>query len=110
MGKFVKGDVVVIPFPFSDLSSSKRRPAIILADWQGDDVILAQITSKLKKDPFVIMLEPSDIVEGTLSQSSYIRPNKLFTADSSMILYKIGQLRTEKLEEVIQSVIKLFRR
>ena len=45
MGKFIKGDVVVILFPFSDLSGSKRRPALVLADINGDDVILSQITS-----------------------------------------------------------------
>ena len=46
MGKFVKGDIVVIPFPFSDLSSSKRRPALVLAGLKGNDIILCQITSK----------------------------------------------------------------
>jgi mRNA interferase MazF len=46
MGKFVKGDVVVLPFPFSDLSSQKRRPALVVAVASADDVILAQITSR----------------------------------------------------------------
>ena len=41
----MKGDVVVIPFPFSDLSGSKRRPALVIADWGGDDVMLCQIIS-----------------------------------------------------------------
>ena len=40
MGKFIKGDAIVIPFPFSDLSGSKRRPALVVADINGDDVIL----------------------------------------------------------------------
>lgn len=46
MGKFVIGDVVVVPFPFSDLSASKKRPALVVATLSGDDVILCQITSK----------------------------------------------------------------
>jgi mRNA interferase MazF len=46
MGRFVKGDVVVIPFPYSDLSASKKRPALVLADLEGDDIILCQITSQ----------------------------------------------------------------
>lgn len=45
MAKFVKGDVVVIPFPFSDLSQAKRCPALVLAGLSGDDIILCQITS-----------------------------------------------------------------
>lgn len=46
MARFVKGDVVVVPFPFSDLTSAKRRPALILAELEGDDRILCQITSQ----------------------------------------------------------------
>ncbi|MFI5273274.1 MAG: hypothetical protein ACHQ4H_09625 [Ktedonobacterales bacterium] len=46
MGRFVRGDVVVIPFPFSDLTATKRRPALVVADLPGDDVILRQITSQ----------------------------------------------------------------
>lgn len=45
MAGFVKGDVVVVPFPFSDLSQSKRRPALVIANLQGNDLILCQITS-----------------------------------------------------------------
>jgi len=50
MAKFVKGDIVVVPFPFSDLSNSKRRPALVIADLTGDDVILCQITSRNVND------------------------------------------------------------
>ena len=42
---FLKGDVVVLPFPFSDLSQSKRRPALVAANLEGDDIILCQIGS-----------------------------------------------------------------
>ena len=52
MAGFVKGDVVVIPFPFSDLSGSKKRPALVLADLPGDDILLCQITSQQTKDSF----------------------------------------------------------
>ncbi len=45
MEKFIKGDVVVMPFPFSELSGSKKRPALVLADLPGDDILLCQITS-----------------------------------------------------------------
>jgi len=46
MERFVKGDIVVIPFPFSDLSGTKRRPALVIADFHGDDILLCQITSQ----------------------------------------------------------------
>jgi hypothetical protein len=46
LGRFVKGDVVVVPFPFSDLAQAKRRPALVVAELEGDDRILCQITSR----------------------------------------------------------------
>jgi len=59
MGRIVKGDVVVIPFPFTDLSGNKKRPALVLAVLPGDDLIVCQITSKSKSDPLVLSLEAS---------------------------------------------------
>ncbi|UMZ74675.1 hypothetical protein ACONDI_02275 [Natranaerofaba carboxydovora] len=44
MERLIRGDVVVIPFPFSDLKNSKRRPALVLTELQGEDIILCQIT------------------------------------------------------------------
>ena len=108
MGKFVKGDIVVIPFPFSDLSTSKRRPAIVLADNIGDDIILSQITSRNVSDSMSIAIDPNDVTNGNLNVASNIRPNKLFTADESIILYRIGTLKADKLKAVITKVIEIF--
>ncbi|MCL2593822.1 MAG: type II toxin-antitoxin system PemK/MazF family toxin [Defluviitaleaceae bacterium] len=79
MGRFVKGDVVVLAFPFSDLSDSKRRPALVLSSLKGNDVILCQITSKNVCDDMAVKLELNDIENGTLNSVSNVRPNKLFT-------------------------------
>ena len=108
MGKFIKGDIVVVPFPFSDLSASKRRPAIVLADLIGDDLILSQITSRNVSDSMSIAIDPDDVTGGVLSIASNIRPNKLFTADDSIVLYKIGTLKADKLKKVITKVIEIF--
>jgi mRNA interferase MazF len=108
MGGFVKGDIVVVPFPFSDLSTSKRRPAVILAALPGDDFILSQITSKKVYDNLSITVEAGDIDGGSLTQTSNIRPNKLFTADESLILYRAGLLKKNKLKLTIDKVIEIF--
>jgi len=57
---FVKGDIVVLPFAYSDLSSSKKRQAMVRVDLKGEDIILCQITSKFIKDNYAIALNNSD--------------------------------------------------
>lgn len=109
MGKFIKGDVVVIPFPFSDLSNTKRRPALVVASLTGDDVILAQITSKSLSDVYSIEITASDFSSGSLTQDSLVRPNRIFTADSNIVLYKVGSLSSKKLDEVINKITEILK-
>ena len=68
MGTFVKGDVVVVPFPFSDLSNSKKRPALVLTNLEGDDLILSQITSQNIFDSYSISIGTDDIENGSLNR------------------------------------------
>jgi len=100
MEKFVKGDVVVLPFPFSDLSISKNRPSLVIANLKGDDIILCQITSQSRDDPDAVELKQKDFQRGGLNIDSWIRPNRLFTADISIIKYKVGRLKEPKIKKV----------
>ena len=109
MGTFVKGDVVVIPFPFSDLSNVKRRPALVLTKLKGDDVILCQITSIEKSDGYSIQLDDTDFVSGSLKKKSNIRPNRLFTAESNIIIYSAGKLSQTKIKNITNKVINIIR-
>ena len=108
MARFVKGDVVVVPFPFSDLSQAKRRPALVVAQLTGDDLILCQITSQAISDSYAVAVTNADFSNGGLNRNSNIRPNRLFTADKRIIIYKAGQLRPEKLQQVIDKIIDIF--
>lgn len=107
--RFVRGDVVVIPFPFSDLSQSKRRPALVVAASGPGDFILCQITSKAVRDGQEVELTDADFREGSLKQVSNVRPNRLFTADARIILYKAGELGTEALNRVTQRLVAIVR-
>ena len=107
MAGFIKGDVVVVPFPYSDLSQSKRRPAVVVKPLTGDDVILCQITSQAVSDSYALPLESTDFVTGRLTQSSNIRPNRLFTADSAIVLYRVGTLTAEKMADVIAAIVQI---
>jgi mRNA interferase MazF len=107
LARFVKGDVVV-PFPFSDLTQAKRRPSSVVAVLSGDDLILCQITSRAVTDEYAVVIESDDFSSGGLRQSSNVRPNRLFTADKQIILYKAGQLKLEKMNEVITRIVEIL--
>jgi len=107
---FVKGDVVVVPFPFTDLTQAKRRPALVISVLEGYDLILCQITSKTVKDNYAIMIEDEDFELGGLKQVSNIRPNRIFTADSNIILYKIGHLKVNMLSLIIEKLIEIIKK
>jgi mRNA interferase MazF len=107
VGAFVKGDVVVTPFPFSDLSATKKRPAFVVAGFTGDDILLCQITSQAISDQYAIPLLESDFASGGLRQASHIRPNRLFTADSNIILYRAGIVTEAKCQEVIAKIVQM---
>lgn len=110
MGAFVKGDIVVVPFPFSDLSDAKPRPALVLAELTGDDVILCQITSvNTAADVYSVPVSDPDLSRGNLRTDSNIRPNRLFTADSKIISYSPCTINSQKMTEVITKVIEIIR-
>ncbi len=109
MERFVKGDVVVVPFPFSDLTRAKRRPALVIAELEGDDLILCQITSHSVRDRYAVPIDENDFETGTLRQRSNLRPNRIFTADRHIILYRAGHLKPEKMNEVIKEIAGFLR-
>jgi mRNA interferase MazF len=108
MAKFVRGDVVIIPFPFSDLSGAKRRPAFVITDIPGSDIILCQITSKAKSDPYAVSISNTDFISGSLPLNSYVRPNKLFTADKNIILSVAGHVSDAKISVIINVLFNLI--
>ena len=103
----MKGEVVVIPFPFSDLSNVKNRPAVVLIDQPGPDIVLAAITSKAN-EPNAITLEATDFQIGKLDHSSFIHPTKLFTFEKSQIKRVVGRLTEKKRTEVAEKIIALL--
>lgn len=108
MGAFVKGDVVVTPFPFTDLSANKKRPALVVATLLGDDVVLCAITSQSVADDYAISLDDEDFETGGLRQVSNIRPNRLFTADAKVVSYRAGKIHADKLVEVRKKIAEIL--
>ena len=108
MGKPVAGDIVVPPFPQTNLQAGKRRPALVVASLPGDDLILCQITSQPRPDGDSIPLPGTDFAKGKLAVTSFARANRLFTVEQSVILYVAAQVNTAKLAEVRTRIRALF--
>ena len=107
-----RGDIVLVSFPFTDLTSSKRRPALILSpdsfNSAGVDLVLAAITSHITDDPHGVLIHRGDFAQGWLPKTSLVKTTKLFTMHSSLVAKRICALRIEKMEEVLRLLRGFF--
>jgi mRNA interferase MazF len=101
-------DIILIPVPFSDLSTSKRRPAIVISNssynMHSDDVICCAITSNPRNYAGCVPINNSDLESGYLKYESQIKPTKVFTLNKNLIIKFLAKLNTEKSKEVIRSL------
>ena len=109
MGAFAAGDVVLVRFPFSDLSQTKLRPAIVLADAGRGDLVLCQVTSRPYGDAGAESLTAVDFRRGRLPVDSYVRPAKLFTAHADLVAVVVGTLHDDARQRVVAAVVKMLR-
>jgi mRNA interferase MazF len=102
------GDVVLVKFPFSDLSSSKLRPAVILAAVDKNDWILCQVTSNPYSDGRAVEIAELDFDSGSLARTSFARPGKLFSANTSIMQRIIGSLTSRKRRAIVDAVVAIL--
>ncbi|GMV93797.1 MAG: hypothetical protein AMXMBFR82_35750 [Candidatus Hydrogenedentota bacterium] len=102
------GLVVLVRFPFSDLSTSKLRPAVMLAHAGGADWVLCQITSNPYGDPAAVSLSSASFSSGGLDRESVARPGKLFTAAGSIVVREAGMLSAAAHRSVVESTVSLL--
>jgi len=102
------GSVVLVKFPFSDLSASKLRPAIVLASSGRDDWILCQVTSNPYSDTKAVQIMDADFDSGSLQRTSFVRPGKLFTANASLMQVEVGRLKNEAFKKVVNEVVGIL--
>ena len=108
MGTLAAGQVVIVHFPFFDLTASKLRPAVVLAEAGRGDWILCQITSKSYGDTRAISADAADFAHGSLHLSSFARPGKLFTAHTSLVANQVGELQPAKFAAVRDAVVRII--
>lgn len=100
MEKLSIGIVVLATFPFSDLTSTKLRPCLVIGIAEFNDVALCQITSQKYQSKRAVVLNNTDFSYGSIVTDSFIRPDKIATLDKSMIKRALGKLTDKKLREV----------
>ena len=103
------GAIVLVRFPFSDLSQTKLRPAVILAFAGGSDWILCQVTSNPYGDARAIQLDENSFSAGSLRVLSLARPGKLFTASQGLMVAAVAKLKPGPFRRITDSVIALLR-
>ena len=107
--RYKKGDVVVLPFPYTDMTSIKTRPVLIVAYPRGTNVIVAQITSQqARNDEYAVSLEEKDFAEGSLPTASFVKTNMIMTLAEDMILAKTGIVDKDKMKEVENRLVRIF--
>ena len=99
------GVVVLVRFPFSDLSASKFRPAVVLAHAGGPDWVLRQVTSNPYGDRRAVPLTDARFASGGLRRDSFARPGKVFTASGSIVEKAVGRLTSATLRTLINAVV-----
>jgi len=108
--RFSKGDLVLFPFPYTDLKDRKIRPCLVLSNEMREDLLLCQITSqKIAKDEFCVELKQNQTQQGTLMIDSYIRANMLFTASKKQIQKKLCKINNEQYTKVVEMINKMIK-
>jgi mRNA-degrading endonuclease toxin of MazEF toxin-antitoxin module len=104
--------VVLVPFPFTDLSGRKRRPALVVSPegFHEEDLILCAITSRVPKrlSEWEVPLAVGDMAEKELPKESVVKVGKLFTTHRSLIANRFGIVKEEKVREILGVLRALF--
>lgn len=105
-------EIVLVPFPYSDLSSTKRRPVLIISNDNYNqnfpDVVVCVVTSNLHKDGYSVELENEDLEIGVLPESSIVKAHKLFTIHQDKIIKKFSLVKGEYFEKVADKIRHLI--
>ncbi|MBI3922814.1 MAG: type II toxin-antitoxin system PemK/MazF family toxin [Armatimonadetes bacterium] len=98
-------DIVLIPVPFTDLSSNKRRPILVLStsahNRRSPDIIVAAITSNLSQRGVGVDITTADLDEGTLAVDSHVRADKIYTLSKSIIVKRFGRLQASTFSQIL---------
>ena len=107
-----QGDILLVPLPFTDLSSYKKRPVLVLSKQSyndaADDLIVAAVTSNLDAKQYTVIFANSDMLDGTLIVDSCIRVDKIYTLSQSLVVKRFSKVKPEIIEKVKEKLLNLM--
>lgn len=108
---YEQGSLVLVPFPFTDLSSLKKRPAVVISpDWfnkKQKDIILMAVTASISRHidkKLEILISRRDLSSGTIPKKSMVKISKIFTCHKGIVVKKIAMIKKEKLNEILEKL------
>ena len=105
-------EVVLLPYPFSNLEGTKVRPALVVSNNQfnkkSDDCVMAPLTTIIKDEPYSVVIEQENMSSGKLLKPSRIRADKIFCVEKNLVTMKIGKLKDNSFEKVREEIFKIF--
>ncbi len=105
-------EIVLLPFPFSNLEGSRVRPALVVSNddlnGKSEDCIMVPMTTVIKDEPYSVILGQEDLSSGKLLKSSRIRTDKIFSVKKDLIKMKIGIVNENILEKVKLEIEGMF--
>lgn len=108
--RFQKGDIVVIPVPFTDNQTVKKRPAIVISNddvHATGDVVVVQITSRMRNDKLNFLLNTADMTVA-LPKTSVVRIHKIFVLESLLIEKKVSALKPSAYARLVEEIGKVI--
>jgi len=106
------GEILLVPAPFTDLSSHKRRPVLVLSkqeyNIQAEDLIVAAITSVIDTKTYAVMFSNADMAEGNLKVDSCIRADKIYTLSQALVVKRFGRVKPEIVDTVKAMIIDVI--
>jgi len=111
--KYKKGDIVIVKYPFADLATYKKRPALIISNDtvnKTGDYLMVMVTSKIKNDGLSLPLMKNDFIDSNeLPLTSFVRTHKIFLINDSLIISKINSVSVNFLDKIKNKIIDIIK-
>ena len=105
-------EIVLLPYPFSDLERTKVRPALVISNnsfnRKSEDCMMVPLTAVIKDEPYSVLINQEDLFSGKLLKPSRIRVDKIFSVEKNLVSMKIGVVNEDVLKKVKLEIGKIF--